>query len=256
MDLLSGRLWLLQNHEAVVSVVETLMQQGFTPQVALDFLASLPAEYCMQERPLADIAQIVNASIHQLRDLGFSDRNLTQLVEKSPHVLLASTKIHRSMFTKLKSLFTKSDAMKVAVTCPEVFSQSWTKTNKIFDYAFFTMCYTQPQIVQSGVLACPLHKLQDRHAFLSRAGFFVEVKKKNDPRLNPNPPLRFIVKASDADFASEFGGLSEEEYSSFLAMRELERDEEENEVDGTDRDSDTDSDLDSSDSDSDSCEGR
>ena len=224
------------------------MQQGFNWQVALELLETLPPEYCVQDRPLAEIPEMVNASVHQLRDLGFSSRNLSQLVSRSPHVVLVPTKSLVSVLRRLKGLFTKADAMKVAVACPSVFSQAWTETNKIFDYAFFTMGYTQPQLVQSEVLAFPLHKLQDRHIFLTRAGFFVQVKQKDDPRLNPNPPLRFVVAASDADFASEFGGLSQEEYGTFLAMRELEREEEE--------DADSEGNSDSSDSESDNPDGR
>ncbi|RUS78121.1 hypothetical protein EGW08_014129 [Elysia chlorotica] len=256
VDLLSGRLWLLENGKAVVAIVESFLRQGFTHQVALDFLAGLPAEICLQQKPLADVPGLIDAGLQQLRDLGFSDGNLSRLVARSPHVLLVSTKTLRAVLSKLKAFFTKADALRVAVTCPEVFSQPWADTSKVFDYAFFTMCYSQPQIAQSGVLACPLHRLQDRHVFLCRAGFFVEVKKKVDPRLNPNPPLRFIVKASDEDFASEFGGLSAEEYSTFLAMRELERGGELAELAGMDTESDSDSDSSSSDSDSDDSDKR
>lgn len=238
IELLSGRLWLLQEHDAVMSIVETLRMQGQPHHLTLAFVKNLPPEFCMQERSLADIPEIINTTMHQLRDLGFSDKNLSRLVQKSPRILLANSKNLRYTMSRLKGLFTRSDALKVAASCPVVFSQTWKETNETFDYAFFTMGYSQPQIVQSEVLACPLQKLQDRHIFLDRLGFFFKVKKKEDQRLNPNPPLKFIVNASDSNFASTYGDLSEEEYSTYLAMRDTER-EEMNDTSDSNSDSDS-----------------
>ncbi|GFO25595.1 mterf domain-containing protein 2 [Plakobranchus ocellatus] len=250
--LFSGRLWLLQEPQTVISIAETILQQGFCPEVALDLLKHLPSSYMTKEQPLAEIPEIINASLLQLRGLGLSGRNLLQLVGRRPEILFISPKTIRFVFNKLKGLFTASDAVKVAVTCPNVFSQRWAETNKLFDYAFFTMGYIQQQIVKSGVLACPFDKLQDRHLFLVRAGVFVKVKKKDDPRLNPNPLLQFVVKASDVNFALKSVGMSVDEYHTFLALRELERENEEEDLNMRDEESSSNTDANSSDTDSDS----
>ncbi|XP_005094894.1 uncharacterized protein LOC101854783 [Aplysia californica] len=243
--LLGGRLWLLRDRDAVMSAVRLLKQHGLGQSVSLKLLENLPALYWEDRSAVRNLPVLLNASITQLRTLGiFSEKRMVKLLKKDPALLLllsgSSSASILEKFAKLKGLFTVSDVRSIVEKCPNVLTDDWADTREKFDYAFFTMGYHQDHIARSRLFSHPLEHIQDRHLFLSRAGFFLTVKKKVDPKLNPNPCLREVVDAHDEDFVSlcTGGKVGLEHYAVFPVMRQVEREE----GDGRDH-------LDSSDSD-------
>lgn len=109
----------------------------------------------------------------------------------------------------------------------------WDETRKKFVYVYFVMGYKQPAMLKSSLFQHSYPYIVDRHQFLLRAGFFRSVREKDDPKLNPNPPLSDVLDTPNGVFAKMFGCFLPEEYTAYLNMRDVEREEEDDDISNT-----------------------
>lgn len=111
-------------------------------------------------------------------------------------------------------------------SCPNVMSDDWKVIMKKIDYILDEMQADVTDLVKSGSLALPLHKIKTRHILLVRLGIY---KKRNmkasELDNNKNPRLFRIMDSEDPEFALRTCGLSIKEVEAFCELYERELDE-------------------------------
>uniref|UniRef100_A0A0B6ZNJ7 Uncharacterized protein n=2 Tax=Arion vulgaris TaxID=1028688 RepID=A0A0B6ZNJ7_9EUPU len=224
MEVLAKRLHLLDEPESLSQLTESLLLHGLKHEVVIDILNHIPFN---DNISFANVQLLIEESLQHLRIMGFTERDVTTFLTSDSRILLTNSATRTLVFANLKGLFTTEDALHVLKKCPNVLSDPWRETNEKFDYAYFTMGYKQRNILKTQLFQHSLHHTQDRHIFLVRAGLFVYVKEKDDPKLNPNPALHDVIDTTNKYFATYLGNISLEEYNTYLKMREIEREEEE-----------------------------
>ncbi|CAG5116001.1 unnamed protein product [Candidula unifasciata] len=223
-NILSQQVQFLLDLDNMTPLTELLLSHGLRISSIVLFLEKVP--FTEKNTSLKQMKISVDDSIKLFRTIGFKESDISTFLSTEPRVLLTNSKILSSVISQLKGLFSMSDVLYVLKCSPNVFCDPWIETRKKFDYVYFEMGYKQAAILNSFMFQHSVDHIEGRHKFLLRAGFFHDVREKDDPKINPNPPLSDVVDTPAAMFAKKFGGFRVEEYETFLEMREVEREEE------------------------------
>ncbi|XP_004695602.1 PREDICTED: transcription termination factor 4, mitochondrial [Condylura cristata] len=154
-----------------------------------------------------------------------------------------------------KCLFSAQQVMEVLHRCPHVLRADPAELEYKFQYGHFRMGLTHADVVRTGFLQFSMAKIRQRHVFLERLGRYQTPDKKGQTQI-PNPPLRDILRVSEAEFLARTACAPAEEFEVFKKLFAREEDEASEGRLPEDRDADPDEDEDAdSDADSDP-EGR
>lgn len=92
-------------------------------------------------------------------------------------------------------------------------------------YAYFRMGVKHADVVRTDFLQYSITKTRQRHTFLERLGRYQTPDKKGQTQV-PNPPVRDILRVSEAEFLARTACSSAEEFEVFKKLLAREEEEE------------------------------
>ncbi|XP_027622810.1 transcription termination factor 4, mitochondrial isoform X2 [Tupaia chinensis] len=95
----------------------------------------------------------------------------------------------------------------------------------VFQYAYFRMGIQHPDLVKTELLQYSLTKIKQRHIYLERLGRYQTPDKKGQTQVS-NPPVKHILRVSEAEFLARTACSSAEEFEVFKQLLAREEEEE------------------------------
>nr|XP_012320486.1 transcription termination factor 4, mitochondrial isoform X1 [Aotus nancymaae] len=214
------------------------VQPGANPQQLLDIISEFillglnpePVFVALKKSP-----QLLKLPIKQmrkrssyLRKLGLGEGKLKRVLSCCPEIFtMPQQDIDGTVrLLKEKCLFTVQQVTRILHSCPFVLREDLGQLEYKFQYAYFRMGITHPDIVKSEYLQYPLSKIKQRHIYLERLGRYQTPDKKGQTQIL-NPLVKNILRVSEAEFLARTACTSVEEFEVFKKL--LAREEEESE---------------------------
>nr|XP_035162211.2 transcription termination factor 4, mitochondrial isoform X2 [Callithrix jacchus] len=214
------------------------VQPGANPQQLLDTISELillglnpePVFVALKKSP-----QLLKLPIKQmrkrssyLRKLGLGEGKLKRVLSCCPEIftMLQQDIDGTVRLLKEKCLFTVQQVTRILHSCPFVLREDLGQLEYKFQYAYFRMGISHPDIVKSEYLQYPLNKIKQRHIYLERLGRYQTPDKKGQTQIL-NPLVKNILRVSEAEFLARTACTSVEEFEVFKKL--LAREEEESE---------------------------
>ncbi|XP_029792012.1 transcription termination factor 4, mitochondrial [Suricata suricatta] len=123
-----------------------------------------------------------------------------------------------------KCLFTAQQVTKILHRCPYVLQEDPGELEYKFQYAYFRMGVRHADVVRTDFLRYSITKIKQRHVFLERLGRYQTPDKKGQTCV-PNPLLKDILRASEAEFLARTACSSAEEFEVFKKLFAREEEE-------------------------------
>ncbi|XP_037378087.1 transcription termination factor 4, mitochondrial [Talpa occidentalis] len=208
--------------QQLLGVVSELLLLGLHPEPACGALTRSPA---LLGLPLP---QLRRRSGH-LRKLGLGEGKLKRVLSCCPEVLSMPQRDLDAVLAVLrdKCLFSAQQVTELLHRCPHVLRADPTELEYKFQYAHFRLGLKHADVVKTDVLQYSMAKVRQRHVFLERLGRYQTPDKKGQTRI-PNPPLKDILRVSEAEFLARTAHAPAEEFEVFkklLAREEAEASE-------------------------------
>ncbi|XP_019567241.2 transcription termination factor 4, mitochondrial isoform X4 [Rhinolophus sinicus] len=176
--------------------------------------------------------------ITSLLDMGFSDGHVNELLTVQPGKLRRVLHCCPEILTmrqrdiantvsvlRDKCLFTVQQVTEILHRCPYVLREDPGELEYKFQYAYFRMGVKHADVVRTDFLQYSITKTRQRHTFLERLGRYQTPDKKGQTQV-PNPPLRDILRVSEAEFLARTACSSAEEFEVFKKLLAREEEEE------------------------------
>lgn len=160
------------------------------------------------------------------RNIGLSDDVLMALVVSDPTILLLEQEyvIHR--VDDLKKMFLSKSVLQLIVKSPLVLTEDINMIHSKYEYVSNRMGATPGQVIRSYLFSHSLDYIKCRHQFLTRAGLYKKITKDTG-EIGKNPSLREMLDTSDEIFAKKHGKMTVAEYQTFVKIFQKEMSAEE-----------------------------
>ncbi|XP_063443341.1 transcription termination factor 4, mitochondrial-like [Mytilus trossulus] len=155
------------------------------------------------------------------RNIGFSDDVLMALVVSDPTILLLEQEDVCYRVDELKKMFLSKSVLQLIVKSPSVLTEDINVIHLKYDYVSQKMGATPGQVIRSNLFSHSLDYIKCRHQFLTRAGLYKKVTKDTG-EIGKNPSLREMLDTSDEIFAKKHSKMTVAEYQTFVKIFEKE----------------------------------
>ncbi|KAM5271072.1 transcription termination factor 4, mitochondrial isoform 2-T2 [Hipposideros larvatus] len=237
------------------------VQPGTHPQQLLDIVSELillgvnpePVYVALKKSPQLlklPVMQMKKRSSY-LRKLGLGEGKLRRVLQCCPEILTMRQRDIAGTVRVLreKCLFTVQQVTEILHRCPYVLREDPDELEYKFQvespvtgmadfrcapealtclcpqYAYFRMGVKHADVVRTDFLQYSITKTRQRHTFLERLGRYQTPDKKGQTQV-PNPPLKDILRVSEAEFLARTACSSVEEFEVFKKLLAREEEEE------------------------------
>ncbi|KAG8508283.1 Transcription termination factor 4, mitochondrial, partial [Galemys pyrenaicus] len=205
--------------QQLLGVASELLLLGLHPEPACVALTRSPS---LLGLPLLQLRKRCS----YLRKLGLEEGKLRRVLSCCPEVLSMPQRDLDAVLSVLreKCLFSARQAVEILRRCPHVLRADPTELEYKFQYAHFRMGLKHVEVVRTGFLQYPMAKIRQRHMFLERLGHYQTPDKKGQTQV-PNPPLKDILRVSEAEFLARTARAPADEFEVFKKLLAREEDE-------------------------------
>ena len=165
--------------------------------------------------------QDLRMTLDQLKNLGFSTKQIVTLCGANPKILVVPLDLILSSFHELHQWFSKRDVLTIIMGNPRVLLKGEHHILSIINYIQHEMGLDVQDAIRSQVFRRSLLRLKTRHQFLVRSGQW----SSNTVTQEMLPSFKSVVDVKDKYFCRKVAGLSIEEYETFEKLMELEEED-------------------------------
>lgn len=213
------------------------VQPGIHPQQLLDIVSELillgvnPEPVCVALKKSPQLLKLPVMQMKKrssyLRKLGLGEGKLRRVLHCCPEILTMRQRDIANTVSVLrdKCLFTVQQVTEILHRCPYVLREDPGELEYKFQYAYFRMGVKHADVVRTDFLQYSITKTRQRHTFLERLGRYQTPDKKGQTQV-PNPPVRDILRVSEAEFLARTACSSAEEFEVFKKLLAREEEEE------------------------------